>query len=144
MRVRVLMTVSALMAAGMAAAFLSVGIVRAAVTAGPAPITGALLEGLDKTTARVTQFTAPLGQTVRFGTLAVVVKDCRKRPPEDTPESAAYLDIVEMRPGKASSDKLFSGWMFASSPSVSALEHAVYDVWVVDCSTATGSSSKPG
>ena len=143
MRFRVLAIVVGLTAAGLAA-LLGVEPLRAAPPIGPAPITGAVLEGLDKTTARVTQFTAPLGQTVRFGTLAVVVKDCRKRPPEDTPESAAYLDIVEVRPGKAPADHLFSGWMFASSPSVSALEHPVYDVWVVDCSTATGSSSKPG
>jgi hypothetical protein len=111
---------------------------------GPVPVTGAVLRGLDKTTARVTTFTAPLGQMIRFGTLQVTVRDCRKRPPEDEPESAAYLDIDEIRPGETAPVHWFSGWMFASSPALSALEHPVYDVWVLDCSTASGSAAKPG
>ena len=112
----------------------------------PAPeaITGAVLQGLDKTTARVTKFEARLGQTVPFGTLRVTVKDCRRHPPEETPESAAYLEIDEIRPGQATAEHLFSGWMFASSPAVSALEHPVYDVWVLACSTSSGSSGKSG
>jgi hypothetical protein len=110
----------------------------------PARITGALLRGLDKTTARVTTFTAPIGQAVSFGTLRVTARDCRKRPPEDEPESAAYLDVDEILPGGKAPQHVFSGWMFASSPSLSALEHPVYDVWVLDCSTSSGSAAKPG
>ncbi len=137
--------IAALLLLGLTAPVLAAPTPKPAETAPPAPITGALLQGLDKTTARVTKFVAPLGQMVRFGTLQVTVRDCRRRPPEETPESAAYLDIDEIKPGATTTDHLFSGWMFASSPAVSALEHPVYDVWVLACSTTpTGSTSKSG
>jgi hypothetical protein len=109
--------------------------------AAPAPITSAVLQGIDKTTARVTKFEAPLGKPVHFGTLDIVVRDCREHPPEETPESAAFLDIDETLPGDTTPKHLFSGWMFASSPALSALEHPVYDVWVLACSRSTGSTS---
>lgn len=93
---------------------------------------GVLLQGLDKVTARVTTIETPLGQTVQFGSLEIVARRCFKRPPEESPESAAFLEIREIRQGEVSRP-LFSGWMFASSPALSALEHPVYDVWVKDC-----------
>jgi len=92
----------------------------------------ALLQGLDKVTARISSFEAPIGADVRFGTLDIVVKRCVKAPPEESPESAAFIEIKEVRPEEAPR-VLFSGWMFASSPALSALEHPVYDVWVKDC-----------
>ncbi|MBF0307776.1 MAG: DUF2155 domain-containing protein, partial [Alphaproteobacteria bacterium] len=52
--------------------------------------------------------------------------------PEETPEAAAFLDVWEIRPGQPATD-LFRGWMFASSPALSAMEHPVYDIWVLDC-----------
>jgi hypothetical protein len=103
----------------------------------------AVLQGLDKTTARVSTFQGSAGSTVRFGTLSIRIRDCRKHPPEEDPETAAYLDIDETLPGQAKPVHWFSGWMFASSPAVSALEHPVYDVWVVDCKIDSGSPSKP-
>ena len=96
------------------------------------PYEVAVLQGLDKVTARVTEIEAPVGRTVRFGTLEIIARTCDKRPPEETPESAAFLDIWEVRQG-APALSLFRGWMFASSPALSALEHPVYDVWVLDC-----------
>lgn len=92
----------------------------------------AVLRGLDKVTARVSTIYAPVGDTVRFGTLEIIARVCDKRPPEETPESAAFLDIWEVRPGKPAVS-VFRGWMFASSPALSALEHPVYDIWVLDC-----------
>ncbi len=102
----------------------------------PEPV--ALLEGLDKITARVSKFEAPVGAPVQFGTLAIRVRDCEKSPPEDTPESAAFVEIDETRPGEVR-NRVFSGWMFASSPALSALEHPVYDVTLLDCKAASGS-----
>lgn len=96
------------------------------------PYETAVLQGLDKVTARVTTLEANLGDVVRFGTLEIIVRHCDKRPPEETPESAAFMDIWEVRPGEAAAG-LFRGWMFASSPGLNALEHPVYDVWVKDC-----------
>lgn len=92
----------------------------------------AVLQGLDKVTARVETIEAPIDTPVRFGTLEIVVKTCRKRPPEEPPESAAFLDIWETRPDQAAVNR-FRGWMFASSPALSAMEHPVYDIWVLDC-----------
>lgn len=98
----------------------------------------ALLEGLDKTTARVSEFMAPVGKPVEFGTLSIIVRDCEKNPPEETPENAAFIQIYEMRKGEEKA-RLFSGWMFSSSPALSALEHPVYDVTVLDCRAASAS-----
>jgi len=87
---------------------------------------------LDKITAHVSTFTAPIDQTVNFGALQITARSCDKRPPEEVPESAAFLEVVEARPGEAP-QKLFSGWMFASTPALSAMENPIYDLWVLDC-----------
>ncbi len=104
----------------------------------------AVLQGLDKVTARISTIDAPIDDRIRFGTLSIVVRHCRKTPPEEPPETTAFLEIDDIRPGEQPV-RLFSGWMFASSPALSALEHPVYDVWVIGCnrrSTSDGSSSR--
>ena len=106
-----------------------------AALAGASPHRTAVLQGLDKVTARVSTLSAPVGATVRFGTLEVIVRHCDKRPPEETPESAAFVNILQARPGE-SAVSLFRGWMFASSTALNALEHTVYDIWVLDCEDA--------
>ncbi|MEX2618163.1 MAG: DUF2155 domain-containing protein [Alphaproteobacteria bacterium] len=92
----------------------------------------AVLQGLDKVTARVSTFEAPLDVPVQFGTLSITLRSCERTPPEEPPESTAFLDIFEVRKGEQPVS-LFHGWMFASSPAISALEHPVYDVWVLEC-----------
>ena len=114
----------------------------------PAPAQAALaqraavLQGLDKTTARVSTFAAPIGLPARFGTLEITARACAKKPPTEPPESAAFLEIVDVRPDSPAVE-VFSGWMFASSPAISALEHPVYDVWVVDCRQAGEAAAAP-
>jgi len=108
-------------------------------TAVAEPYQTAVLQGLDKVTARVTTLQVNLGEVARFGTLEIIVRTCDKRPPEETPESAAFLDIWEVRPGEAAIG-LFRGWMFASSPGLNALEHPVYDLWLKDCANKLSSS----
>lgn len=100
----------------------------------------AVLRALDKITARVSTVEAPVGETISFGTLRILVRTCRKRPPEEPPETSVFLEIRDIKPDEAPV-RLFTGWMFASSPALSALEHAVYDVWVLDCRTEGGSPS---
>ena len=100
----------------------------------------ALLQGLDKITARISTFEAPIDEPVRFGSLEIVARACDKRPPEEPPESAAFLEITDFRPD-SDAVKLFTGWMFASSPALSAVEHPVYDVWVIDCRKASSSAA---
>ncbi len=100
----------------------------------------AILQGLDKITARISPIYATLGLPTYFGSLEIVVRTCRETPPTEPPESAVFLEIRELPPTadrEREPEILFSGWMFASSPAVSALEHAVYDVWVVDCEEPT-------
>jgi hypothetical protein len=101
----------------------------------------AVLQGLDKTTARISKFDAPVGKSVRFGRLIITVRACDKHPPEEEPESAAFLQIDELRQGDSgtavTAQRVFSGWMFASSPALSALENPIYDVGVLDCKSAT-------
>jgi len=115
-----------------------------AVGAAPAkaePYNMAVLQGLDKVTARVSTFPAPIGRTVKFGTLEIIARTCDKRPPEETPESAAFLDVWEVRPGEPAAS-VYRGWMFASSPALAAMEHPVYDVWVLDCKNEGDTTSK--
>lgn len=90
------------------------------------------LQGLDKITARTWSFAAPVGTPVRFGTLEITVWACKKRPPEEPPESAAFMTIVDHRPDQQPV-QIFRGWMFASQPALSPLEHPVYDIVVLDC-----------
>ena len=104
---------------------------------GAFPHQTAVLQGLDKVTARVSTLSVAIGDTVRFGTLDIVVRHCDKRPPEEAPESSAFLDIRQSRSGEKSVP-LFRGWMFASSPALNALEHSVYDIWVLKCKDGIG------
>ncbi|MCG8493890.1 MAG: DUF2155 domain-containing protein [Sneathiellales bacterium] len=91
-----------------------------------------ILRALDKVTARTQDLTVPIDGSVKYGTLEITPRKCLKRPPEETPETSTFLEIREMKPEEETL-LLFSGWMFASSPALNALEHPVYDVWVIDC-----------
>lgn len=102
-----------------------------------APHNTVILQALDKVTARVYTIKAPIGDLIRFGTLEIIARHCDKRPPEETPESTAFVDIWEVRHGEPTVS-LYRGWMFASSPALAALEHPVYDVWVLDCADKDG------
>tara|TARA_Y100000589_G_scaffold298058_1_gene306308 strand:- start:1630 stop:2094 length:465 start_codon:yes stop_codon:yes gene_type:complete len=93
----------------------------------------AVLQGLDKTTARVSTFELNINERGTFGTLIIKVRACRKRPPTEPPESAAYIEVLDKKIGEQPT-RLFAGWMFASSPTLNSLEHPVYDVWVLKCS----------
>jgi hypothetical protein len=106
----------------------------------PEPI--AVMQGLDKITARISRFDAPVGRSVGFGTLSIAVRDCQKSAPEEQPENAAFVEIHENRPGEEPL-RLFSGWMFSSSPALSALEHPVYDVNLLECKGVAPSPPAP-
>lgn len=125
--------------------FVAAGVMLAASISGPAEaiqMQGAVLQGLDKITARISTINVAVGQTVSFGSLQITLKACDKHPPEETPESAAFLQIIEQKEGEAPVTR-FSGWMFASSPALSAMEHPVYDLWVLDCTGAPEAEPQP-
>src|SRR4051794_31915815 len=120
-------------------------LIGAAVPAFAVPMDTVVLQGLDKITARVSQIKVPVGGTVSFGALQITARACDKHPPEEAPEAAAFLEVVEVKPDEKPVLR-FSGWMFASSPALSALEHPVYDLVVLDCVNAddkTGDSPAP-
>ena len=106
----------------------------------PQPI--AVLQGLDKISARVSAIEVPVGSSVQFGSLSIVVRDCERSQPEDQPENAAFLQIYETPPGEEKK-RLFSGWMFSSSPALSGLEHPVYDVTLLGCRAASAATPAP-
>lgn len=92
----------------------------------------AVLQGLNKVTARISQLEVPVGTSTRFGNLEIIVRRCWKTPSNERPENAARLEIIDRKPGD-SPVAAFNGWMFSSSPSLSGLEHPVYDVVVLRC-----------
>jgi hypothetical protein len=90
------------------------------------------IRALDKITMRMREFQLDMNQPVRFGTLDIVVRTCQATPPELPPENAAFIQIDDSRPGQPKA-RVYSGWMFGSSPAVNGFEHSIYDVWVVAC-----------
>ncbi|MEK9905295.1 MAG: DUF2155 domain-containing protein [Rhodospirillales bacterium] len=92
---------------------------------------GAVIQGLDKITARVSELSILNGNETHFGGLIIKVTGCHNRPPEEPPEAAAFLEIIDDK--TKSGTTLFRGWMFASSPAISPLEHPVYDIRVLRC-----------
>lgn len=99
---------------------------------------GAVLRGLDKITGQARDFTAPVGRSVKFGTLEITVRACQKAAPEETPEVSVYLEVVDhpvprTKNAPPEEKPLMAGWIFASNPARNALEHPTYDVWAIDC-----------
>ena len=91
-----------------------------------------LLQGLNKVTGHISRLEALVGTVMRFGNLEIIARRCWKSSPEEQPENAALLEISELKPGEPPK-RIFLGWMFSSSPGLSGLEHAVYDVTVLNC-----------
>lgn len=92
----------------------------------------AILQGLNKVTARISKLEATVGTAIHFGNLEIIVKRCWQAPPSERPENAALLEIIDRKPDEAP-EIVFNGWMFSSSPSLAGLEHPVYDVIVLKC-----------
>lgn len=125
-------------AAVLIAAFAFAPAVRAAMTDYPV----VRLQSLDKVSARTMTFEVRVGSTVKFGSIFIKVQSCRKSEPIDAPESASFLQVWEVPPG-GDSKWIFSGWMFASSPALSPMDHPIYDVWVLDCLERKSSDPVP-
>jgi hypothetical protein len=129
---------------GSTAALLMAAAIAFSLSSGRAaaiPMDTVVLQGLDKITARVSTIKVPVGQTVSFGALQITARACDKHPPEEAPEAAAFLQVVEVKPDEKPV-QVFQGWMFASSPALSALEHPVYDLVVLDCVNANGTPAE--
>jgi hypothetical protein len=96
----------------------------------------ATLAGLDKITGRITRFDVYIDETVLFGALELTPRACYSRPPTETQRVSSFLE-VDQRSLTGTSKRIFTGWMFADSPALNAVDHAVYDVWLIECKTST-------
>jgi hypothetical protein len=92
----------------------------------------AVFSGLDKITGRIINFDAAINETVQFGALQVTTRVCYTRPPTELPNTDAFLEVDEVTL-QGEIKRIFTGWMFASSPGLHAVEHPIYDVWLTDC-----------
>jgi hypothetical protein len=108
----------------------------------PAPPQGGtslMMRGLDKITGRPTSISAQIGKPVHFATLTITARFCYSTPASETPETAAFVQIEDHRPDQPAR-RIFSGWMYASSPGLNGVEHPLYDVWVISCNNAPASA----
>ena len=94
-----------------------------------------IFSGLDKITGRIITFDVAINETVQFGALQVTPRVCYSRPPTETPNTDAFVEVDEVTL-QGEIKRIFTGWMFAASPGLHAVEHPVYDVWVTDCKGA--------
>ena len=96
----------------------------------------AVFSGLDKITGRIISFDVYIDETVQFGALQVTPRVCYSRPSTVAPLTDAFVEVDEITLNRKVR-RIFSGWMFADSPGLHAVDHAVYDVWLTDCSTSS-------
>jgi len=94
----------------------------------------AVFSGLDKITGRITTFDVYVNETVQFGTLQVTPRACYTRSQNEAPKTDSFVEVDEITLDRQIR-RIFSGWMFADSPGLNAVEHPVYDVWLKDCKT---------
>jgi hypothetical protein len=95
----------------------------------------AVFAGLDKITGRIIKFDVAINETVQFGALQVTPRVCYSRPATETPNTDSFVEVDEVTL-QGEIKRIFSGWMFAASPGLHAVEHPVYDVWLTDCKGA--------
>lgn len=124
------------LALAVAVAGLSLGSARAEIIKNPI----AVFAALDKVTGRISHLEIPLNQTVEFGALKVTPRVCDSRPPTEAPNTTSFVEVDEVKlTGEV--QRIFTGWMFAESPGLHAVEHPVFDVWLTNCKTASAGAS---
>ncbi len=92
----------------------------------------AQFSGLDKITGRIISFDVYINETVQFGALQVTPRVCYNRPLTETPKTDAFVEVDEITLDNKVR-RIFTGWMFADSPGLHAVEHPIYDVWLTRC-----------
>jgi len=92
----------------------------------------AVFAGLDKITGVTTTFEIPIGEERRFGALIVKPNACFTRPLTAEPKTTSFVEVDQVEVEKTRR-RIFAGWMFAESPGLNAVEHAIYDVWLTGC-----------
>jgi hypothetical protein len=103
---------------------------------------GVLFSGLDKITGRIINFEVAIGETVQLGALQVTPRVCYTRPPTETPNTDAFIEVDEVTL-QGEVKRIFTGWTFASSPGLHAVEHPIYDIWLTDCKNPIVAAAPP-
>ncbi|WP_244448624.1 DUF2155 domain-containing protein [Bosea sp. LC85] len=96
----------------------------------------AVFAGLDKITGRIISFEVAIDETVQFGALQLTPRVCWTRPPTENPQTTSFVEVDEVTFSNEYR-RIFSGWMYAASPGLHGVEHAIYDVWLTDCKGGT-------
>lgn len=102
----------------------------------------AVFSGLDKITGRIISFEVATDETVQFGSLQITERACFTRPATETPQTDTFVEVDEVD-AKNDYKRIFSGWMFASSPGLHGIEHPIYDIWLTDCKGGTEIIASP-
>ena len=102
----------------------------------------ATFAGLDKITGRIISFDVYIDETVQFGALQVTPRVCYSRPPTEAPQTDAFVEVDEITLNRKVK-RIFTGWMFADSPGLNAVEHPVFDVWLTDCTQPRATAQRP-
>jgi hypothetical protein len=102
----------------------------------------AAFSGLDKITGRITNFDVYINETVQFGALQITPRVCYTRPPTETQRTSVFIEVDQVSL-KGGSERIFTGWMFADSPALNAIDHPVYDIWLVDCKQKSDTPPPP-
>lgn len=92
----------------------------------------ALMQAMDKVTGRVNKIIVPVKGQLSFGDFSLVLRACKKRPAEETPENFAFIDVTDKSLGSEEYN-IFRGWIISSTPGINAIEHPIYDVWLLEC-----------
>ncbi len=103
----------------------------------------AVFSGLDKITGRIINFEAAIDETVQFGALQVTPRACYTRPATEIQNTTSFVEVDEITLA-GDIKRIFTGWMFANSPGLHAVEHPIYDVWITDCKTTPPAVAQSG
>jgi hypothetical protein len=103
----------------------------------------AVFNGLDKISGRIIAFEVNIDETVQFGSLQITPRICWSRPPTEQPQTTSFIEVDEVGQGQQDYRRIFTGWMFAASPGLHAVEHPIYDVWLTDCKGGTEIIAEP-
>ena len=120
------------LAAYSAAVFLTYAIFHNTAKAERITNTVAVFSGIDKITGRIISFDVYVDETVQFGALQVTPRVCYSRPITEKPKTTSFLEVDEITLDR-NIRRIFTGWMFADSPGLNAVEHPVYDIWLTGC-----------
>jgi hypothetical protein len=103
----------------------------------------AIFAALDKVTAKISKLEVPLNQTAKFGALKITPRACYTRAPTEPPKTTTFVEVDEVMLDDKEK-RLFSGWMFADSPGLNAVEHPVFDVWLTECTAPVRAAAPKG